>query len=248
MLRLFFSALLLLTCVAPVFGQTFGTGGGFGQTNTGFGASTSNPFGQTGLGQSGLGQSGLGQSGLGQSGLGQSGLGQSGLGQIGFGTTVALDPTFGTTQFSNSLATAAAVNRVTSALGGRGFGGNFGGGRGGFGGFGGQNNNQQKPQVRAVLRIGFPVEARESSAVGQSVNARLARMPQSKNLQNVQVTMQGRTAVIRGEVESAEDGKLVERLLSLEPGIDAIKNELTIAGQPAPSQSDASVEVVPLPK
>ncbi len=62
--------------------------------------------------------------------------------------------------------------------------------------------------------------------------------------------MQGRTAVIVGQVASESDGELIERLLSLEPGIDAVENELVYSTAPelvpAPATFD-SREVVPQP-
>ncbi len=48
----------------------------------------------------------------------------------------------------------------------------------------------------------------------------LSELP-SPALEGVTVEMSGRTAVIRGTVNSAAEAKTVERLLSLEPGIDA---------------------------
>ncbi|MEO8269215.1 MAG: hypothetical protein ABI557_05815 [Aureliella sp.] len=45
----------------------------------------------------------------------------------------------------------------------------------------------------------------------------------------VQLTLAGRTAILRGTVNSAHDAELAERLLSFEPGIDSIQNELSIA-------------------
>ncbi len=239
MLRTVLSVFLVLACARAGFGQTFGMTGGLGQTTGGLGQTTGG-FGQT---------TGLGAASS-ASPFGQTGVGQAGLGG-GFGATVALDPTFGATQLSSSLATAAAVSRATSAIGGRGgFGSGFGsgfGGRGGFGGFGGQNNNTQTPKIRAVLRIGFPIDARNDATLSQEVSDRFARMPLPKNLGNVQISMEGRTAVLRGQVAAEEDGKLAERLLSLEPGIDAVKNELTIAGQSSSSRSAPNVEVVPIP-
>ena len=41
--------------------------------------------------------------------------------------------------------------------------------------------------------------------------------------------MQGKTAILRGQVESEGDAKLAERVISLEPGVYAIQNELTVA-------------------
>lgn len=223
----------LLTVSSTAMGQG-ATDGGFGNfglgTASGFGSIGGNS-GATGVQGATAGMSSLGGlSGAGGTGSQAGGLG--GLGGIGSG----FDPSFGASQMASGLATAAAVSRVTSQLGGRGGigggfgGGGFGGGRGGSNGANNNQNAQSKTKVRAVLRIGFPIEGRTSSATAQMVTERFAKMPLPPSLDNVQITMQGRTAILRGQIETAEDGKLVENLLSLEPGIDGVKNELVVAG------------------
>lgn len=220
------------------------TDGGFGN----FGLGTSSGFGSIGSNSGTSGGQGTTASMGGMSGAGGAGGQMSGLGGLGGvgGIGSSFDPAFGATQMAGGLATAAAVSRMTSSLGGRsGFGGGFGGfggsGRGGFGGANSNQNAQSKTKVRAVLRVGFPIEGRTSSATAQMVTERFAKMPLPPSVANVQITMEGRTAVLRGEIEAVEDGKLVENLLSLEPGIDGVKNELVVAG--------ASEEIpAPLPR
>ncbi len=238
----------LALCVAISAGSQLAhaqqaSAGGFGN----FGLGTSSGFGSlgatTGGGTGGASTAGLSSLGsLGTTGTTGATGGQTGTGaSTGLGTTMAgggtfgsFDANFGATQMASSLATAAAMSRVTSSLGGgrSSFGGGFGsGGRGGFGGgFGGQTN-QPETKIRAVVRLGFPVEGRSSSATAQMVSDRFSKMPLPNNLGGIQITMENRTAVLRGQIDSAEDGKLVERLLSLEPGIDAVRNELQVAGQ-----------------
>ncbi len=248
----------------PAFAQ-FNTGGqtGFGQANAG-GFGQTQGFGQTG--QGGFGQvGGLGQTGFGQVGAGQAGFGQSGLG--GFGQTgqagqagAAANPfgsggMVGSTNSFGSLAGAALLNRglqSSAGLGAGGFGaGGFGaGGRGGRGGLNSMNRNQNqnsdRPQIRATVKLGFDVPAPSSAEKSQTINERLSRIP-SPMLQGVTVSMQGRTAIIRGEVESPSDGKTIERLLSLEPGVDAVKNELTFASGQGSGVTPAS-QVPPTPR
>lgn len=230
--------------------------GGFGNfglgTESGFGSLGSNSGGGRG-GQnnsSGMGSMG-GQSGMGgMTGMGGTGQGMAmpslgGGGALGSG----FDAGFGATQMASSLATAAAVSRLTGAsMAGRGgFGGGFGGGRGGFGGqggFGGNNgnqNSQKENKVRAVIRIGFPVQHPTASHTAGRINQRFAAMPLPPGVAGVQVTMDGRTAVLQGQVQSLEDGGLLERLLLLEPGIDGVRNELSVANAGNPS------EEVPVP-
>ncbi len=257
-------------------------------------------IGQTGMGQTGFGQTGMGQAGMGQMGMGQMGMGQMGMGQLGgmgqmggmgqggqAGANGAAANPFGSggmlgsTNSFGGLAGAALMNRsMQNNMGmGMGMGGMSGmgamGGRGGRGGMNGMNQNQNsnKPKIRATVKLGFGVASPSSAATSRVINERLTRIP-SPALEGVTVVMQGRTAVIRGEVDSPEAGRVVERYLSLEPGIDAVKNELTLANgpdspvgandpvmtQPQPSvpsavppssssssRSGASAEIVPAP-
>lgn len=225
------------------FGQTGQTG--FGQTGqTGFGQTGQNGFGQTG--QNGLGlASGLtsGLSGT-QAGFGANAFGSGGLsGQTSnpFGSTGMLGGATGGAAGGlgagiGGLAGAALTNRGLQnsfgGMGGMGMGGRGGMGRGGQ--FNqNQNQNSNKPQIRATVKLGFEVASPSNAATTRLINDRLRRIP-STMLTGITVEMSGRTAVIRGEVNSPADGKVVERLLALEPGVDAIKNELTYANGQTP--------------
>jgi hypothetical protein len=122
--------------------------------------------------------------------------------------------------------------------------GGFGGGRGGFGNTQNGQNNENK--VRAVVRVGFPYQGPAPTATAQRVNSRFSRMPLPESLQGVTIEMDGRTAVMTGQVATPEDAKLVERLLSLEPGVNGVRNELVVTG--ATSAGGSSSEIVPAPQ
>ncbi len=253
-----------LTCVglaveSPIaFGQLGQTG--FGQTGfgqTGFGQTGFGQTGQTGLGQggqagglglgdaltSGLGQSG--QSGFGANPFGVGGLsgqalspyGRNGLigssttgGAAGGGTAANTGGALGAANNLGGLTGAALNNRsLQSTLGGLGGRNTFG--RGGLNQ--NQNQNSNKSKIRATVTLGFDAPATTDAAASRLVNDRLRRIP-SLMLKGITVDIVGRTAVVRGQVNSPSDAKVIERLLSLEPGIDAVKNELTYAnGQSA---------------
>lgn len=175
-----------------------------------------------------------------------AGTGTAGIGttQSAFGT-LALDPSFGATAIGGNAANAAvggALGRTgfggLGGLGGLGgfgggFGGGLGGGFGGMGGRGGQNmNNQNETRVRATVKIGFDYNAPVPAARSQAINSRLARIPLPPKYNTVNVTMQGRKALITGTVPTTADGKLIERLLSLEPGVDGVDNQLVFTAEP----------------
>ncbi len=120
-------------------------------------------------------------------------------------------------------------------LGGRGLGGI--GGLGGLGARGmqtqqGRNGANANTKVRAVVTLGFDrpeVPASGPDSTVAKAQTHLANTVLPDRLKNVQIAMEGRTAVLRGQAANESEKKLVERLLSLEPGIDTIKNEITVS-------------------
>jgi len=230
-------------CAFGQFGQTGQNGGITGGLTGGQTAGLTGQSGQNGLGlssgltggltgtQSSFGANPFGSGGLsGQASNPFSSTGMMGAATGGAGAVGAV----GGTNLSG-LTGAALNNRSMQNMGGMGgMGGRGGMGRGGQ--FNqNQNQNSNKPQIRATVKLGFEVAAPTNAATTQLINDRLRRIP-SASLTGITVEMSGRTAVIRGKVNSPADGKVVERLLSLEPGIDAVKNELTYANGQAPAQ------------
>ena len=64
----------------------------------------------------------------------------------------------------------------------------------------------------------------------------LARSPQMSGSSRIAVSMEGRTAILRGEVPSARDRDLAAVVLSFEPGISAVRNELVVNPQLRPAE------------
>lgn len=88
------------------------------------------------------------------------------------------------------------------------------------------------------MRIGFDVPQLEAGsgeiepvavAAAKSFTSAVSRMPGTA----VEITVQGRTAVLQGTVPSDRERLLAERLALLEPGIERVENRLTIA-EPSP--------------
>jgi len=111
--------------------------------------------------------------------------------------------------------------------------------------FGGANSaamfnamSRQRQQLRVPLRLG-PNGVSSSAAIpavasgpNLRVQKHLARIPQLKNSGPLAVEMEGRVAVLRGEVSSQHERDLVARLVLLEPGIADVRNELQVAALP----------------
>ncbi len=177
----------------------------------GFGGAATNNFsgmagGQRTGGMGGTGMGGMGgMGGTGMGGLG--GMGMGGLGGMGMGGLGGM------------------------GMGGMGMGG-LGGMMGGRGMTGGQQSGRNSRQVRAQLRIGFEYVGVSNTAKATKVNTHLSKLPMPARLKSVDVTVDGRTAILRGVVKSQADVSLIERLVKLEPGIDNVKSELVV-GTPA---------------
>jgi hypothetical protein len=118
------------------------------------------------------------------------------------------------------------------------FGGqNAFGAQGRFGGvnqFGnaGRNNmmGRQRQTLRVPVGIGFqPPAAAAPQVVSQQVQSRLDRTASVRRMGDVRVEMEGRVAVVRGQVATPHERELVARMLLLEPGIGDVRNELVVA-------------------
>lgn len=153
---------------------------------------------------------------------------------------------------ANSFIGGAATNFLggQTAVGGTGLGGlrGLGGGIGGLGGlgrgntgFGAQANSQSttEPQIRFRITLGFSHPRPAGTKVSADFARRLTRIPQLASARSVAVTMEDRTAVLAGQVATEHEKKLIEKLAMMEPGVSAVRNELTVT---------ASSELLPLPE
>ncbi|RMF44229.1 MAG: BON domain-containing protein [Planctomycetota bacterium] len=196
-------------------------------------------FGNFGLGNSSFGLSGNSNTGTNNGATGAAGTSAGALdGQISIGQNLGgFDRGFGAATFSNTPGSAIGGAGI-GALGGigrfgglggfgGGFGGRFGGFGGRFGGFGG-NNNQNQPQIRTTIRLGFRYEPPPPAQRTAEINARMVRLPLPSQYAGLQVQVQGRRAIVTGAVPSEEDKDLVARLIQLEPGVDEVDNRLVV--------------------
>lgn len=98
----------------------------------------------------------------------------------------------------------------------------------------GARGRTQQDVIRAAVRVGFtPPAGPNTEVVSNELAARLSRIPALRNAPqaaNVQVNLEGRTAVLKGTVPTADARLVLERLLLLEPGVDKVQNELVVAG------------------
>ena len=112
-------------------------------------------------------------------------------------------------------------------IGGFGGLGGFGGGNTGFGNQANTQNNAE-PQIRFRITLGFSHPRPAAAKVSADFARRLTRIPQLESAEAVAVTMEDRTAVLAGEVETEHEKMLIEKLAMMEPGVSAVRNELTV--------------------
>ena len=101
----------------------------------------------------------------------------------------------------------------------------------------GSRGRTQRDVIRASVRVGFSPPAEGNRVNSEAITTELAtRLSRISGLQNapqaadVQVNLEGRTAVLKGTVPTADARLVLERLLLLEPGVDKVQNELVVAG------------------
>jgi hypothetical protein len=144
-------------------------------------------------------------------------------------------------------------------LGGLGGLGGFGGGLGGLGGLGGfggglnnrnrmgagvgQNGQGAKP-VRAVAVPDFEIKTSQLPNVAAQVQTRLAKFPLPEKFRGVSAVYDKGEVVLRGVVSTEADKRLVGRIMKLEPGVDSIRNEITVRGVSSESTAE-QIEALP---
>lgn len=192
------------------------------------------------------------QSGVGTGGAFNTGTDDTGSGGVeadGFGSLEA-DEVFSAVERADTvgantatvgreddLGSAAGVGGAARGLGGAAGGlGGLGGGLGGFGGlgnlFGGLNTGTQestRPPIRTRLRSAINVDPMPVAKVQSNALGRFRSLSARPALRGVNVSMQGRTAVLSGVVASDSDRRMGELLLRLEPGVSSVDNQLVVS-------------------
>jgi hypothetical protein len=95
---------------------------------------------------------------------------------------------------------------------------------------------QNAGAIRTTFRVAFDCPEPAPNRISTLLARRLAELPLSQGHSPIQVEMQGRTAILRGVVTTEHDRGLVEQVVRLEPGIEAVKNDLAVAS-PTPAKS-----------
>jgi hypothetical protein len=94
-------------------------------------------------------------------------------------------------------------------------------------------NNQQQRTIRPQLVVAFTTPTPTAELVAARLSTRMKKIPKD-GFKNVSVEMDGKKAILRGEVSSEEDSRMAAMMARLEPGIRSVKNEIVVK-EPAPA-------------
>ena len=84
------------------------------------------------------------------------------------------------------------------------------------------------------LQLGFALPARELTELGTHLAEELQGSSRFSAQCRFEVSVAGRTAILRGEVTSVRERDLAELVARIEPGISSVRNELQVAQPPVP--------------
>jgi hypothetical protein len=91
--------------------------------------------------------------------------------------------------------------------------------------------------VRVQLNVAFDHPRPQLAAIAGTIRRRLESMLARRNVVAPDVDVVGDTVVLRGVASSDSERLVIEKLVSLEPGVYSIENQMTIAEAPSEPQS-----------
>jgi hypothetical protein len=100
---------------------------------------------------------------------------------------------------------------------------------------GGANSQQPKTTVRAALRSEISIQPQTVAAYTSRFQSRMTRLPALERFNDrVQVSVSGRTATLRGTVNSKREAEMLAKLTMMEAGISAVDNQLVVRSARTP--------------
>jgi hypothetical protein len=225
-----------------------GMGGG-GQSPTGSNLTSGLGFGNAAFSNGGMG-GGMGGGGMGGMGGGMGGGGMGGgmgggqglggqgggMGATGFGTGGQQQGAFIGRDSSEVTAMFEAMGRQGQQANNRSQRGNQNSNRGRDANEGADSIQQQ---VRVKLRIGFEVPDAASSPMATALSERLAKVLEERAISNFDFTVNSGNVVVTGVAKDEFEQMLVSQLLSQQPGVLTVTNQMTVAeaiGAPTPQE------------
>jgi hypothetical protein len=98
----------------------------------------------------------------------------------------------------------------------------------------GKQANQQKANatlpVRVKLNVTFATAPPQSSALATALHGHIDKLLIARKITAPEIEVDGDTVVLRGTAESDNQRLVIEKLVSLEPGVYQVSNQMTVAG------------------
>jgi hypothetical protein len=218
------------------FGQSAFGGGGFGSSGFG-GSGMGGGFGSSGFGGSGFGGSGMGGGFGGGSGMG-GGFGSSGMGGRGFGGSGMGGSGFGGGGSGGYGGNQNFIGRDSGDMQGLGQMGQAGAQF-----FNQMNRNMRRQNrdqsstsvqnveqpMRVHLQVAFAAPRPAPAVLSTTISTRMTNILAERGVAAPQVIMDGDVAVLRGVAADESQRLLFEKLVSLEPGVRGVRNEMVVA-------------------
>ena len=98
--------------------------------------------------------------------------------------------------------------------------------------------NRQTGAYEPRVAVGFDVPGRPGEQLSGDLARRLRSAKTLDPSNRIEVSTEGRTAILRGEVASERDRALIELLVQFEPGISDVRNELKVRGRASPGDRE----------
>jgi hypothetical protein len=108
-----------------------------------------------------------------------------------------------------------------------------------------QGENVTLP-VRVRLNVAFDHPRSQPTVVATAVRGRLEKILTRRSIAAPEVEVVGDTVVLRGVAPSESQRLVIEKLVSLEPGVGEVENQMTVA-QVTPAQMTPAHSPPPLP-
>jgi osmotically-inducible protein OsmY len=99
----------------------------------------------------------------------------------------------------------------------------------------GRDGRDNAPPVRVKLRPAFDTPLSTMRQISVDLQSRVASSVEDLGVADSRITMEGRTLTLEGKVATEHQRALVEKMVSLEPGVSSIDNRLTVE-TPLPPQ------------
>ncbi|HTI50917.1 MAG TPA: BON domain-containing protein, partial [Planctomycetaceae bacterium] len=99
------------------------------------------------------------------------------------------------------------------------------------------NSANSYRSVRPQLKIAFDAPSPKAATTVGRITTRFDKLSTRSVFSGVKFDADGGTVVLRGQVSSEEDRKLAGILVSMEPGVRSVKNELMVT-PPAPEPQE----------